>query len=334
MSLAHDSVPLDHKVLAAAAEWYALLSSGQVTERDRSDWQQWFERSAAHRAAWQRVEAVSQQFEPVVAGRIERMASVAGLDTAARQRRQRRTVLRSFALLGTTGALVWGGAQTAPGQRLLAAARADHATGVGGFLALRLEDGTQVWLNTDTALRVDYRSDLRQLVLLRGEVSIATAADAARPFVVLTTEGHFQALGTRFNVSSSADETSLSVFEGLVRARFAPAGEAAAPAYDVAAGMQLRGNRRQVSAMTAVTNDAGAWTRRILQVQEAPLASVVAHLARYRPGHLGYSDDIAALSVTGTFPLDDIDRALHMLTLVLPVQVRSPLPWWTTIQAR
>jgi transmembrane sensor len=335
MSAAGDALSPDHAVLEAAAEWYALLSSGHAGAQEQAAWQAWLASSAAHRAAWQRVEAVSQQFQPVTLGRAERAASLAGLEAAVSRRRQRRTVLRSFVWTGAAVALAWSGAQTEPGRRVLAGVRADHATGVGGFLALTLEDGTRIWLNTDTALQVDYRSTVRQLVLLRGEVSITTASDAARPFVVRTPEGRFQALGTRFNVLTAANETSLSVFEGMVRARFAHAGaiDHATP-HDVAAGMHMRGGLQGVSPISALPAQAGAWTRRILQVEEAPLATVIAQLARYRPGHLACAETVAGLSVTGTFPLDDIDRALHMLTLALPVRVRSPLPWWTTIQAR
>lgn len=329
MNLTHDSLPIDRAVLEAAADWYALLSSGRATERDQSNWREWLDRHAAHRGAWQRVEAVSQQFQPIMTSRVERAASVAGLEAAADRRRQRRSLVKSFAFLGSAGVLAWGGVQTPPGQRLLAAARADHVTGVGGFEALTLEDGTQVWLNTDTALRVDYHRALRQLTLLRGEVSIATAHDTARPFMVLTGEGRFQALGTRFNVFSADGQTTLSVSEGLVRARFAQDGAAS---HDVGAGRQVRGGPQGVFPIVAASAEAAAWTRRLLQVEEMPLAAVIAQLARYRAGYLGCSDAVATLSVSGTFPLDDIDRALSMLTRVLPVRIRAPMPWWTTIQ--
>lgn len=332
MSNTHDNAQPSPSpsVLQAAAEWYALLSSGSASQTDHADWRKWLERHPAHGVAWQKVEAVSRQFHPVLRNPAQRAASAAGLDAAAQRRRGRRTLIKTLALLGSTGTLALGGTQTGPGRRLLAGVRADHATPVGGFQALTLDDGTQLWLDTDTAVKVDYGAEVRRLTLLRGEILISTAPDAGRPFVVVTGQGRLQALGTRFTVATAPGETRLAVFEGKVRARFA--GHDAGP-LDVDAGLQVRADRNGISALQAARPQAASWARRILQVEEAPLSTVVTQLARYRKGYLGCAPAIAHLTVTGTFPLDDIGRALRMLTAMLPVRVHHPLPWWTSLQA-
>ena len=98
--------------------------------------------------------------------------------------------------------------------------------------------------------------------------------------------------------------------------------------------MGRRGGPQGTDAPAALRPDDHNWTRGIVQFEEAPLARVLAELARYRRGHLGYADDVAALRVTGTFPLHDSDRALRLLSEALPVHISQPLPWWTTLQPR
>lgn len=322
---------VDPRILEAAAQWYALLSSGAASEQERTRWQAWMDADNAHRRAWQRVEDVGAQFDALVAQPMGREASLASLNAAAQGRRERRRLLTVALIAGATGLLGLGIAQSPAGRRTWAAWQADLVTPVGGSKEIRLADGTLIQLNTDTAVKVDYTRDQRRLVLLRGEIMIVTAPDPGRTFVVDTPEGRLQALGTRFNVRSLDGETTLAVLEGAVQAHFAGAPPAG---IRVDAGMRMRGGSQGMDAPAALRADDHNWTRGIVQFEEAPLARVVAELARYRRGHLGYADDVAALPVTGTFPLHDSDRALRLLSEALPVRISQPLPWWTTLQAR
>ena len=51
--------------LEQAAEWYALLRSGQAGQEDHDRWQAWLAADARHREAWSYVERISQRFDPV-----------------------------------------------------------------------------------------------------------------------------------------------------------------------------------------------------------------------------------------------------------------------------
>lgn len=322
---------VDSRILEAAAHWYALLSSGAASEEERARWQAWLKADVSHRRAWQRVEEVGARFDALLAQPMGREASVAGLNAAVQGRRERRRLLTVALIAGATSILGLGIARSPVGRRTLAAWQADLVTPVGGSRETTLADGTHVQLNTDTALAVEYTRHQRRLVLLRGEIMIATAPDPGRTFVVDTSEGRLQALGTRFNVRSADGETTLAVLDGAVQAHFTGAPE---PGYRVDAGMRMRGGSQGVEAPTALGAHDHNWTRGIVQFEEAPLAQVVAELARYRRGHLGCADDVAALRVTGTFPLHDSDRALRLLSEALPVHISQPLPWWTTLQPR
>ncbi|MBF3159044.1 iron dicitrate transport regulator FecR, partial [Pseudomonas aeruginosa] len=92
---------------------------------------------------------------------------------------------------------------------------ADYLTAVGERRDLVLEDGSQVEMNTDSALDVRYDAGQRLLRLYRGEIYLRTAADRReppRPFLVRTEQGLMRALGTAFSVRREGAETVLAVY--------------------------------------------------------------------------------------------------------------------------
>jgi ferric-dicitrate binding protein FerR (iron transport regulator) len=73
----------------------------------------------------------------------------------------------------------------------------------GQRVNLTLPDGTAVWLNARTTLAypVDFKKKER-LLQLDGEAYFEVAPDTRRPFIVETSRGRVEALGTNFNVEA------------------------------------------------------------------------------------------------------------------------------------
>ncbi|THF60144.1 FecR domain-containing protein [Pseudothauera rhizosphaerae] len=310
-----------------AAEWFALLRSGDATDADRSQWEAWLAACEEHRNAWAYVQRVSNRFAPIQTSPDPR-TTVGILQTAQGRLARRRRILLGLAAFGGTGLLSW-----ATWRHTLLPARAwvaDHHTGVGETRQISLTDGTRVWLGSASAFNEDFRPDLRRLHLVAGDIFIETAPDATRPFVVDTPHGRLRALGTRFDVRLEGRQTAVSVYEGAVEVR--TAGSEATTV--IRAGEQTRFDQQAIGETAAADPSREGWTQGILIAQDMPLSLLAAELARYRHGHLGVAPEVADLRVYGSFPLDSSDRALVMLASVLPIQVRQPLPWWSTIEAR
>ncbi|VUZ23425.1 Protein FecR [uncultured Comamonas sp.] len=325
-----------HDAMEQAAAWFSLLQSGAATDADRARWQDWLASSADQRAAWAFVERVSQRFQPLyphadTGTTVPRLAADA-LQAAASNRRHRRTVLGIAAMAGTGGLLGWAAWGQSGAIDALLAWSADHRTATGQRREVHLPDGTQVWLGSASAFNQDYDARLRRLRLHGGEILIQTATDAdRRPFVVDTPQGRMQALGTHFNVRLDEDgRTQLAVYQGAVQVTLAHSAESAT----IGAGQQLGFSARRLDAPTPADPARQAWARGILLAQDIPLGQVIAELARYQRGHIAVAPEVAGLTVLGSYPLDDVDGTLSMLQQTLPIQVRHPLPWWTTIEAR
>ncbi len=213
---------------------------------------------------------------------------------------------------------------------IVARLTADVRTGVGQQRSLRLDDGTQLRLNTDTAVDIRYNGEWRALELLKGEILVQTASDAlSRPFVVHTGQGSVRALGTRFIVRCDNDLVRVCVLQHAVEVRSA----LAMASVRVEAGQQLEFSAGKTGNVTPLAAMADAWSREMLIVDDWRLADVVSELQRYRPGYLGCDEAVGGLRLSGAFHLGDIDIVLENLTTTLPVRIRRFSRYWTRVEA-
>lgn len=96
----------------------------------------------------------------------------------------------------------------------------------GGEFHLTMADGTQVWLNADTRLKypVNFNGKTRE-VFLQGEAYFEVAPNAEQPFLVNTTRGCIQVLGTAFNVKDYAEEKKVVTVLESGKVRYTTAGK-------------------------------------------------------------------------------------------------------------
>ena len=309
---------LDHATLEAAARWYVDLRGEVPSDATREAHRCWLERDPRHLQAWERLARLQDKLDQVVPG-IAR-------PTLASARAKRRDVLKVLSILlmaGGAGTLAWN---TTPLPTLMA----DQRTGTGERRRMRLDDGTQLQLNTATAVDIRYSENLREVRLLQGEIFIETARDErARPFVVHTAEGSIRALGTRFVVRREADLTQVSVQQHAVEVRSANVPDTAVR---VDAGQQVNFRRDAIEPLQRANPQADAWTRDMLVVNDWRLGEFIRELQRYRPGHLGCDPAVSALRISGAFHLGSTDTILENLTSTLPVRIRRFSRFWTSVE--
>lgn len=215
---------------------------------------------------------------------------------------------------------------TYPLREQVLAWRADYYSPLGSVTQFTLSDGSHIWLDTDSALNTDYSSTQRALQLLHGRVMINTATDPLRPLTLSTAQGTMRALGTRFSAQERDKSTVLQVYQGAVEVSPTDSSERLI----VKAGQKVTFRQNEIGPVTAVMREP-TWPQGLLQADNLPLSEFIERLATYRRGYLGCDPAIAKLTVTGTFPLNNTDMALEMLTHVLPVQLNRRFSWWLTV---
>lgn len=315
--------PVAPEVADQAVKWLVDLQEGPGSASVREAWEQWRREDPEHERAWQHIEAVNERLK-VAPGSLARRV-LGGPSKAGRRR-----AVKLLVLVAAGGSAGW--AATDP--RLLRTWTADYRTRVGERRAVRLEDGTRIVLNTDSAMNVRYGDASRLVGLVRGEILVTTAADALavpRPFLVETAQGRLRALGTRFSVRMDEGHTTVAVFEGAVELK--PRDRSDHPVV-IPAGQQAVLVRDGCRDIGPLADGADAWESGMIVASGIPLAKFLAELSRYRSGRLSCAPEITGLPVSGTYPLGDSDKVLAALERALPVKVQRFTRYWVSVVAR
>ncbi len=324
MTVPADSVPIiPPHVARRAVEWLLELQSGDNNAAiTRQGLQHWLAQHPDHQRAWQRIETVN--------GKLRQLASPLGSQAAhaalgAPRSITRREAVKTLAVVLFAGSAAWGSKD----QTFWREWAADEVTGVGERRNIILADGTQVALNTDSAINVHFTASERRVRIISGEILVNTGKDdgSLRPFIVETAQGELQPLGTRFSVHQQSNLSQVAVFEGAVAVH-----PRAASAHILRAGEQARFTLTTVSHSTSASEVATAWTDNMLIASGMRLADFLAELNRHRPGRLSCDPAIAGLRVSGTYPLVDTDRILDTLRTTLPVEIHFVTRYWVRVQ--
>ena len=161
----HAILPTDPAIARRAAEWMARLWSDDASEQDRADCARWRAQHPDHERAWQTLLA----FEDKLAG-VQPQAGGHALRRAVSGTGRR----RAMRLLGL-GALLAGSGYALRGTDAWRGATADYHSGTGEIRALTLPDRTRLTLSTGTAIDLRFDANARLVLLLAGEILVATA---------------------------------------------------------------------------------------------------------------------------------------------------------------
>ena len=306
------------QALRSASHWYAVLSGERVSPQQEARWQQWYEEDKDHQWAWQQVENLRIQLSHVPAD----VASRALHDT----RLTRRHVMKGLLLLLGVGGgwQIW---QSETGEGL----RADYRTAKGAVSHQRLEDGSKLTLNPQSAADVSFDAHQRAVHLWYGEIAITTAKDTqSRPFRVMTRQGQLTALGTEFTVYQQDNITRVAVQRHAVEVLLASHPQ---EKRIVNAGESLEFSASEFGAITPTDDESTTWTQGVLSFSDKPLGEVIAALSRYRNGVLRCDPAVAGLRLSGTFPLNNTDAILNVIAQTLPVKIQSVTRYWVNISA-
>ncbi|OFA07030.1 FecR domain-containing protein [Duganella sp. HH101] len=318
------------RIAAQAADWIISLTGDDpaACAKARSGFDAWKQADPRHAAAALRMEAMLGQID-AFNGRPAR-AALAASDT--RRRAGRKTAAATGVALAV--ALLAGLAAIGVPSLELAVLMAEVRTGTGEWKTRTLEDGSRITLNSGSAVDLRFSKGQRVVRLLRGEVLVDVARDPGRPFLVQTAEGSIRALGTRFVVERGGGVTDLAMLESKTEVR---GKDLLSPATVVTAGEKVRVTAHGVGLVQTVdpVSVAAAWRHHQLVVQNRPLSEVLDELARHRRGIIQYDGrQIAAMRVSAVLPLDDTDRALHLLLSSFPaLRIRTVTPYVVMVDA-
>jgi len=313
--------PIPSDVARRAVEWLVELQDETTAPTVREEWARWKEAHPDHERAWQRIEGIN--------GRLHGMSSpvksaITHATLAPPESNGRRHAIKALAILIFAGGAAWLAEDKMPWRTWTADFRTDR----GERRTVDLADGTQLVLNTDSAVNILFDSTERRIRLVAGEILVTTAPDpqaVARPFLVESAQGQAKALGTRYAVRQLPDATEVSVFKGAVEIR---PNESDIPPLVLRAGQRVSFTSRKTAAPRLAEEGSAAWTDGLIVARSMRLIDFLADLGRYSADPLSCDPAVADLRVSGSYPLGDIPRVLDALSATFDLEVQTMTRFW------
>lgn len=284
-----------------AADWYARLSGGPVSNGELNAFFAWRSKTL-NDAAYTRIEALTTTARALA----DAPALQALAEEAVRRPREGSKAKRSP---GAAAALLAGAALTAAAMVSALVWRPwagqVYSTPVGERRAVALADGSSVELNTDSQVRVRLSKTERALTLTRGQAMFTVSHDPARPFIVMAGQTRVRAIGTKFEVYKAGSAVRVTLAEGRVRV----SGPGALAPIELKAGERVETAPRLVARPVPVDVAAATgWTQGRLTFKDAPLAQAAAEVNRYSRRHVRLAAGVGPdLPVSGVFDAGDTE---------------------------
>lgn len=203
----------------------------------------------------------------------------------------------------------------------------DVMTEPGQREIVALPDGSQITLNGDTSIELDYKKP-RYARLNRGEALFTVVHNDDDPFIVDTGKMRLVDAGTDFNVVKSDEALDVAVSEGLVI--YNPGRENVS----LPAGKRLYRDisRSRVTISDIAIEQVGIWRTGQLSFTRATLGEVAEALDRNLGVTVTASEAIAARPFSGVIQLKDRDpEDMEPIAALLGVRAEKQAKGWILI---
>ncbi len=298
-----------------AAVWLAVQERAELTSDDRQRFDAWMAKSLAHRVAYWRLNAAWTRAKRLAALRppMHKKKSLATDRWPWRIAVRWSAGIATVALLSLSAVFLTAKpvAQT-------------FVTGIGGHKILKLADGSQIELNTNTSVRVSVSSQSRTVWLDKGEAYFLIKHDTDHAFTVISGDRSVTDLGTEFSIRREQNQLEVAVMQG--RVLFETVKRIKTPTLltegDTAV---VIGNSLSITknSMRKLANES-AWRHGMLVFDQISLADAAAEFNRYNRKKLVIRDARAGQRTIGaTFPIHDIDQFIDVTQEVLKLHVKN-----------
>ena len=197
-------------------------------------------------------------------------------------------------------------------------------TAQGEIRRLPLADGSVATINTDSALRVVFAENSRQIALDRGQAWFQVVKDIKRPFIVDAGIAQVRAVGTAFSVHRTGDGVQVTVTDGVV-AVWPSKATGAMAILEAGQFANFRADAQQPETGTAPAEieRSLAWRSGQISLENETLGYAVAQFNRYNHRKLIVGDaDLEAERLIGLFNIDRPEDFAATLEASLNVDVK------------
>jgi len=333
-------IPDLQEIETKARIWLLRLEDGDMSADEMSEFESWRRESTLHEESFQRIAGFWEGIDF-----LDKYDDYAESDAAVRSLKPGRfdfimPVSRQMVVNAMAACLVLFIGVV--GYNLIAVDRPFNGlyeTAIGAQENIALPDSSQIVLNTNSTIHVDYEKDSRTITLIKGEAYFDVASNKQRPFSVKTKKGVVTAIGTAFSVRLQDEKLNVTVEEGLVAlGRVKKPKELTREGGDTVTNPIEPETLMEVSAGQAVIIDSGIekisdvaqsdleraldWRDGELAFDGETLEEVISILTRYTDLKVEITDkDLKQQKVVAYYKIGEIDRLFQALEVMANVEV-------------
>ena len=192
----------------------------------------------------------------------------------------------------------------------------------GEHLQVQLSDGSQIMLERNSRITVEWHLRSRRVQLEQGQAMFDVAKTIVRPVQVTAGEARVQVLGTLFSVADFNQNVRVTLVRGRVSVSTRDDPE---HSVTLLPDQQIDVSKNQLQQAVSVdVNAANAWQNDQLVFDHTPLAEVLMLIQRYSPRPVILDEpSLANLTLSGVFDTRNVDALLSTLPEVLPIALNS-----------
>jgi transmembrane sensor len=287
----------DDPFVAEALDWFVRLQAAGGDPVTSRAFRAWLDGDPRRAAAFEKITEVWGAPEFLQA--TKNVAKATGF-VAPRKKSRRRSLAKKAAAIATAIIVAFALSQT---PDLTLRLRADYVTSAGEQRVVALPDGSQMTLNTGSAVALDFAEGQRDVRVLKGEAYFDVRSGLPVPFRVAGHFGNVEVKGTAFSVKLDNSEDNVVLSRGVVEVanRAQPQEHAL-----LSPGEMVSVTATSISPVRKIDTERSlAWLEGRIRFDDRPFGEVLNDLRRYYPGRIFVANSaVERVSVSGNYKLD------------------------------
>lgn len=300
-------VPEHERAESEALDWFVCLREAPQDPDLKARFASWYTADSVNAEEFDKLEDMwsSEAFADALGQLSQREMSMVNASVAHAKRNRWRWAGFLAAAMVVFGLIGW----LAPD--LWIKWRADFYTKAGEQLVATLPDGSEMTLNTASAVVLDFAQNRRHVELLKGEAFFDVTHDPQHPFTVTGGATEVTVLGTAFSYRTEANFDEAVLERGRVMFSLRNLDEAA----QLSPGEVITATHARLDRPVAIDPETYLeWREGRVHIDDLSLTEALRELQRYHSGMIILANTaMGEMRVSGDYRIEDIAQAVRTL---------------------
>jgi transmembrane sensor len=316
-------VNIETKIKEEAIYWLTCENEG-LNELEKQEFKHWLESNPKHQKAYNRMKFVHQMAKSLSKENAQNLSNEVHHDIRKERFSKK---IRYFSSAAAIILIVCFSAFKIYDNNFALQYSKTFQTDKTNLANQLLPDGSIIFLDAKTNLKVEFYKGKREITLINGRVMFEVAKDENRVFIIKSQKVNIEVVGTKFEVIRKKDTTTVNVEEGVVKTYFS------SYFFD----KQNEKILRKESSIT-YSNEQGninnpekinpekiaLWRKNLINLNKVTLKDALDEFSKYNDVSSSFSSkEVENYLITGEFSSTQLEIFLKNITKIYPVKIEK-----------